>query len=44
MDLGEVNTEDLVDELEMRGHVVVTKDEYDDVVTLISEWKHGGKT
>lgn len=43
MSLDETTSDDLIDELEYRGYVVIDKESYDDVLEQFKQWKDGGK-
>jgi len=38
-DLDNVNADDMIDELESRGYVVIDKDSFDEVLEQIKQWK-----
>lgn len=43
MSLSDVGADDLIDELEFRGYVVIDGGEYRDVLDSITSWRNGGK-
>lgn len=44
MSLSDIDSHDLIDELEYRGFIVVSSTDFNEVINQLKEWENGGKS